>query len=331
MALGALLGGVLTSAFGWEAVFWVNVPLSLGGAAAAFAVIVKDATHERGRGFDLGGALTATVGSTALVLAVVQGPEAGWTSPATLLALLTGAASTGVLLSIESRTEHPLMPPALLRNRSLAAAMGITFIFMGTFGAQYYFFTLYLQNVHAYSALATGLAFPPAALTGLIGTQASERLLVRTGTRTTIVIGLLTGTVGMALLATAMSPTSGYATLLPGTVLTSLGQGIAWTAMFAAAAHGIEPSYQGIASAMASTTQQIGGAVGLAVLAAVANAGIDVSTGPTLVPGLRTAGFAAALLTLAGAAIALVLPRRSTTPIASREPDATKPAAHTAG
>ncbi|MFI6037884.1 MFS transporter [Streptomyces sp. NPDC051315] len=331
MALGALLGGVLTSAFGWEAVFWVNVPLALGGAAAAFVVIGEDAPRERGRGFDLGGALTATVGFTALVLAVVQGPEAGWTSPTTFIALVAGAASTGIFLLIESRTEHPLMPLALLRNRSLAAAMGITFIFMGTFGAQYYFFTLYLQNVHSYSALATGLAFLPAALMGLAGTQASERLLGRTGTRTTIVIGLLTGAVGMALLATAMSPTGGYAALLPGTVLISLGQGIAWTAMFAAAAHGIDPARQGIASAMASTTQQIGGAVGLAVLVAVANAGIDVSTGPALVPGLRTAGFAAAVLTLTGIAIALALPRRSTVPVASREPDAAKSPAQVVG
>lgn len=311
MALGSLLGGVLTSYLGWEAVFYVNVPLAMGGAAAAFAIITKDAARERGRSFDLGGALTATVGFTALVFGVVQGPEAGWSSPQTLIALIAGVLLIGVFLLIESRVAHPLMPLRLFRNRSLVAAMGITFIFMGTFGAQYYFFTVYLQNVHGLSAMATGLAFVPSAVMGLVGTKVSEKLLGRTGIRTTIVTGLLLGAAGMALLATGMSPTGGYTALLPGVVLISLGQGIAWTAMFAAAATGVDATHQGIASAMASTTQQIGGAVGLAVLVAVANAGTDVSTGPQLVPGLQTAGWAAAALTLAGVGIALTLRRPS--------------------
>jgi EmrB/QacA subfamily drug resistance transporter len=309
LALGSLLGGMLTNYLGWESVFYVNVPLALGAAAASFAIIAKDAQRERGRSFDLAGALTATVGFTALVFGIVQGPEAGWSTPQTLIALIAGVLLIGIFLLIESRTAHPLMPLRLFRNRSLVAAMGITFIFMGTFGAQYYFFTVYLQNVHAYSAMATGMAFLPSAVMGMVGTKVSEKLLGRSGVRTTIVTGLLLGTGGMILLALAMSPTGGYAVLLPGVVLISLGQGIAWTAMFAAAASGVDASHQGIASAMASTTQQIGGAVGLAILVAVANAGVEVSTGPALVPGLRIAGFAAAALTLLGVGIALTLRR----------------------
>ncbi|WP_416984720.1 MFS transporter [Streptomyces sp. T028] len=307
LALGSLLGGLLTEYFGWEAVFYVNVPLALGAAAAAFSVVPGDVPREHGRGFDLTGALTATIGFTALVFGVVQGPEAGWTSAETVAALLAGALFIGLFLLVEARTAHPLMPLRLFRNRSLVAAMGVTFVFMGTFGAQYYFFTVYLQNVRGYDALATGLAFLPSALVGMAGTRLSEKLLGRAGVRATIVTGLLLGAVGMTALALAMSPDGGYPALLPGVVLLSLGQGVAWTAMFAAAATGVEVHHQGIASAMASTTQQIGSAVGLAVLVAVANSGAEATTGPDLVPGLRTAGLTAAALTLLGVGIASTL------------------------
>ncbi|MFF4257168.1 MFS transporter [Streptomyces sp. NPDC001663] len=315
LALGSLLGGILTNYFGWEAVFYVNVPLALGAAAAAFAIAPKDAPREHGRSFDLAGSLTATVGFTALVFAVVQGPEAGWTSAETIAALLAGVLFIGVFLLIETRAAHPLMPLHLFRNRSLVAAMGITFVFMGTFGAQYYFFTVYLQTVRGYGALATGLAFLPSALVGMVGTKLSEKLLGKVGVRATIITGLLLGAVGMTALALAMSPGGGYPALLPGVVLLSLGQGIAWTAMFVAAGTGVEAHHQGIASAMASTTQQIGSAVGLAILVAIANSGLHTATGPDLVPGLRTAGFSAAALTLLGVGIALTLRRPA--PIAS--------------
>ncbi|MEV6738286.1 MFS transporter [Streptomyces sp. NPDC051104] len=313
LALGSLLGGILTNYFGWEAVFYVNVPLTLGAAAAAFAIIPKDAQRERGRSFDLAGSLTATIGFTALVFAIVQGPEAGWTSARTIVSLAAGVLFIGLFLLIEARTAHPLMPLRLFRNRSLLAAMGITFVFMGTFGAQYYFFTVYLQNVRGFDALATGLAFLPSALVGMVGTKASEKLLGIAGTRSTIVTGLLLGAVGMTALALAMSPGGAYPALLPGVILLSLGQGIAWTAMFAAAGTGADAQHQGIASAMASTTQQIGSAVGLAILVAIANAGVHTTTGPALVPGLRTAGFTAAALTLLGVGIALTLRRPATT------------------
>ncbi|MET9774363.1 MFS transporter [Streptomyces sp. NPDC006367] len=323
LALGSLLGGVLTEYLGWESVFYVNVPLALGAAAVAWKAVAPDAPRETGRGFDMTGALSATAGFTSLVFGVVQGPEAGWASAQVLAALLAGLVLIGLFLAVEARTAHPLMPLRLLRNRDLVAAMGVTFVFMGTFGAQYYFFTLYLQNVHHYSAMATGLAFVPSALTGMIGTKASEKLLGRVGTRTTLITGLLLGAAGMAVLALALSPTGGYPALLPGIVLLSLGQGLAWTAMFAAAGTGVDPAHQGIASAMASTTQQIGSAVGLAVLIAVASHGTHATDGPALVPGLRTAGFLAAALTLIGVAIALTLRRGDTSrPAAGGDADA---------
>ncbi|MEU8238109.1 MFS transporter [Actinoplanes missouriensis] len=315
MALGSLLGGALTSFFGWESVFWVNVPLALGAVVASFLIIPADPPRVTGRSFDLAGVLTATLGFTILVFGVVQGPELGWTSATVLAALFGGLALVGLFLIVEARTAEPLMPLALLRNRNLVTAMGVTFIFMGTFGSQYYFFTMYLQNVLGYGALATGLAFLPSALIGMVGSTVSEKLLARISARTTIAVGLLAGAAGMALLALGMSADGSFAALLPGIVPLSLGQGIAWTAMFVAAGTGVAAHHQGVASATVSTTQQIGGAVGLAALVAIASSGAATDSGPALVPGLQTAGWVAALATVAGAAFALTLRQpRNTAP-----------------
>ncbi|GAA0478728.1 MFS transporter [Paractinoplanes deccanensis] len=318
MALGSLLGGVLTDWFGWQAVFYVNVPLALGAALVALRLMAADPAGVRRRRLDLPGVLTATLGFTALVFGIVQGPELGWSSPAALGAILGGIALVGVFLVIEGRTADPLMPLVLLRNRSLVTAMGVTFIFMGTFGAQYYFLTVYLQDVLGFDALRSGFAFLPSALVGLVGTKASEKLLGRIGVRSTVLLGLLTGAAGMALLAAGMSPGGGYAALTPGLVLISLGQGVTWTAMFVAAGTGVRAEHHGVASAMASTMQQIGGAVGLAVLVAVATSGAHGAAGAELVPGLRSAGWTAAALTVLGAAIALTLPKPASA--ARREP-----------
>ncbi len=313
LALGSLLGGVLTDALGWESVFFVNVPLAAVAIAATFALFPTEPRSDRRGGFDLPGALSATLGSTLLVFGLVQGPEAGWGSPTIVGALLAAAAFLGLFVTIEARSAEPLMPLRLFINRSLTAAMAVTFIFMGTFGAQYYILTVYLQDLRGFDALATGLAFLPGGLMALAGTKVSERMLIRTGTRTTLLTGLGLGAAGMITFGLALSPHGGYAVLLPGIVMTSLAQGIAWTAMFVAASTGVAPERQGIASAMASTTQQIGSAVGLAVLVAVINTG---PAGAATTDGLRAAALLAAALTLAGAAVARTL----------RKPQAAKPA-----
>ncbi|NUR31356.1 MAG: MFS transporter, partial [Catenulispora sp.] len=271
LALGSLLGGVLTDALGWPSVFFVNVPLAAVAVAAAFVLFPAEPAV-RG-GFDLPGAVSATLGSTLLVFGLVQGPESGWGSPIVVGALVAAVALLGLFVVIEGRSAEPLMPLRLFANRSLTAAMVITFIFMGTFGAQYYILTVYLQDLRGFDALATGLAFLPGGLMALVGTKVSERMLIRTGTRTTLLTGLGLGATGMVAFGLAVSPQGGFAVLLPGIFLISLGQGIAWTAMFVAAATGVAPERQGIASAMASTTQQIGSAVGLAVLVAVIDTG----------------------------------------------------------
>ncbi|WP_433246250.1 MFS transporter [Streptosporangium sp. CA-135522] len=160
LCLGSLLGGLLTDAFGWEAVFYVNVPLAGGAALLAFAFIPADGARQRGRSFDLPGAVTATAGVTLLAFALIQGPESGWTSPVILASFALATALLAAFLAIEARSSDPLMPLRLLGNRSLSRAMAITLIFGATFSALPYFLTLYLKNMPL-GKLLTRCSFSP--------------------------------------------------------------------------------------------------------------------------------------------------------------------------
>ncbi|NGN67300.1 MFS transporter [Streptomyces sp. A7024] len=313
LTLGSLLGGILTDAFGWEAVFYVNVPLAAAVAAGALAFIPRDVRAGGARGFDLLGAITATGGTTLLVYALVQGPESGWTSPGILAAAALAVVLLAAFVTVEARSRDPLMPLRLFRNRSLVAGMAITAVFMGTFGALPYFQTLLFQSVYGFSPLTTGLAFLVPSLAIAAGTQLGERLATRVTTRATLLTGFGIGVVGTALLAVVISADGGYAAAVPGLIVSSVGQGIAWTGMWIAAASGVAPQEQGIASGMAATTQQSGAAIGLALLIAVANAGLGDKRGEALrtalADGTRTAVYVAAAGMLLGLLATLALPR----------------------
>lgn len=317
MVLGSLLGGVLTEAFGWPAVFFVNVPLALGAFLAAFWLIPPDQERDPSRTFDLGGALTATIGATLLVLTLVQGPASGWTSTAVLLSAVGAIVFLGAFLFIESRSRDPLMPLGLFRNRSLSTGMVVTAAFMATFGALAYVFTVYFQTVLGYSALQSGFGFVLPCVGVLVGTQIGGRLATRLGVRTTLIGGLTIGAVGTAGFAMALSVSGSYLTIAPGLAILSVGQGIVFTAMFAAALTGVQPADQGIGSGMAVTGQQVGGALGLAVLVAVINAGTAGLTGEAsrleVNNGLRDASFVAAAAIAATILVALNFKRHNAT------------------
>ncbi|PWW62819.1 EmrB/QacA subfamily drug resistance transporter [Actinokineospora spheciospongiae] len=297
MVLGSLLGGVLTGAFGWASIFFANVPLAGGAMLLTFAIIPKDTERDAsGRRFDLPGALTATIGLTLLVFTLVQGPVSGWTSPTILITAAIAVAVLAVFLTIEARGRDPLMPLRLFRNRNLSTGTVVTLVFMATFGALPYFFTVYFQTVHGYSAMQSGIAFLLPCVGVLIGNLSGGRLATRFGVRTTLIVALLMGAVGTVAFALSISPDASYLTLVPGVLILSLGQGAVFTAMYAAVTTGVDEQNQGIASGIASTGQQVGAAVGLAVLVAVANAGNAGLTGEALrvatADGLRSAMWA---------------------------------------
>jgi EmrB/QacA subfamily drug resistance transporter len=293
MILGSLLGGLLTQAFGWQAVFYVNVPLAAAAAVLAFWLIAPDAVRPTGRRFDLPGALTGTLGTTLLVFTLVQGPASGWTSPAILAAATASAALLAAFVVIEKRSTDPLMPLRLLRTGNLRTGVVTTFLFMATFGTQLYFLTVYFQNVHGYNALQTGIAFLIPMGTTFVGSKLGGFIATRFGARTTLIGALAAGAVGTVLLALGMSPDGSYPVMLPGLVIFGFSQGIIYTTMFSATATGISSQEQGIASSMASTGQQVGSAMGLAVLVGIANAATTGRTGEALrvatSSGLRTA------------------------------------------
>jgi EmrB/QacA subfamily drug resistance transporter len=307
LVIGVLLGGVLTSVLGWEAVFFVNVPLAGSAALLAFVLIPADQVLERRRSFDLPGALSVTVGVTLIVFALVQGPTLGWNSPEVLVAATAGVLALGAFTVIEHRSADPLLSPRLLSNRNLATVVVIAFLFWATFGSVLYLLTLYLQDVHDYDALQTGVAFLVPTAVVVTGSTLAGQLVTRCGLKPTLVGALAVGALGALTLGLAMSPSGSYAALVPGLILLSVGDGVVFTAMFIAAGTGVADRDQGVASSVVSTSTSIGAAVGLALLVLVANAGSDGLAGEphrvATAEGLRSA-----MLVVAGgiAATALV-------------------------
>ncbi|MFD0683841.1 MFS transporter [Actinomadura fibrosa] len=313
LTIGALLGGVLTEGFGWPAVFYVNVPLAGLVALAALAVIPRDPAGRERRRFDLPGSLTVTGGATLLVFALVEGPELGWGSPPVAGAAGLAAVLLAAFAVVERRSADPLMPFRLFRNRSLTAGTGITFVYMATFGVLPYFLTVLMQGVHGYGALRTGFAFLVPSLAIAAGTQLGERMTMRFGLRPTLLTGFAVGAAGTAAMALGFDAHAGYGTLVPGLVVSGVGQGIAWTAMWIAAAAGTAAQEQGVANGIASTALNLGNAIGLAVFTALAGIGTGGKTGEALRSATAHGESVVVLLTaagmIAGLLIALTLPR----------------------
>lgn len=313
MVLGSVLGGVLTQWFGWEFVFFINLPLAGLVIGLGWLVVPADGAPSEGKSFDLGGAVTITAGATLLVFSLVEGPGAGWTSTSTFAALVASGVFLIAFLIIESISKDPLIPLGIFRKRNLACGTAITFIFMASFGALAYFFTIYLQQVLSLNSVNTGLAFVIPCVSILLGTIIGGKLSTAIGIRLTLIGGLFSGAVGAFLFASAMDVSLSIGWLLPGVLIVSLAQGTVFTAMFAAATTGMSPEQQGLAGGVATCGQQIGAAVGLACLVAIANtySGVGPSADTaSIANGLRVAMYAISVLILVGIIPALALQSR---------------------
>lgn len=313
LCFGSLLGGVLVESFGWPSVFFVNVPVAGTLAVAGRLLFPADGPWDRSRHFDVAGALTATGGITLLVFLLVQAPAEGWDTPTALASAVLSVCLLTLFAVVERRSRDPLVPARLFAHRGLLAAMGVSALFSATFSSVPYFLTLYFQTVHGYRAVATGLAFLVPAVVVAVGTQAGERAVSAFGMRRMLVGGMTLGAAGAAALGLALTSDGSYPSLLPGIVLLGLGQGAAWTGMWIAASAGVAPGDQGVASGLASTTLQVGGAVGLAVLVALAGGVGQNASGPGLLDGIRTAVFAIAGGIGCGALALLALRRATST------------------
>jgi EmrB/QacA subfamily drug resistance transporter len=330
LAFGAFLGGVIISALGWRWVFFVNVPvLAILVVAALLVLPGRRPSRPRVGDFDVPGATTVTAGALLVVLALIQVPVLGWTSPGTVIPAAVGLVLLAAFLWIEDHSKNPLMPLELLRRPTLWGGMLVTAAFMASFGLQFFFLTMYLQSSLHEPPLVAGLSFLPLALLVVAGNQVGGRLATRYGAGRVLPWGMVIGAVGL-LAYEFLGPRLSLPTLLAGEAIAGFGQGMAFTTAYLVAGGGIDAERQGVASSMASTAQQLGGSIGLAVLVDLLSARLGASGGsglvldgtsvPGLIPALHWIYAAQAGLALLGAvAAALVigrrLPRRSETKV----------------
>jgi EmrB/QacA subfamily drug resistance transporter len=321
-AVGLLLGGFLVDALSWQWVFFINIPVGLATLALALRV-VPESRSERAGGFDLAGASLVTGGLGLLTYTIVKTQELGWTSGRTLG---YGAAAVALLLAfgiLQTRRAAPLVRLSIFKVRTLAIANAATLLLMGGMYSLFYFGSLYFQQIKGDNALETGLAFVPMTVGIITGSVLSQRLLQRFGVKAVLAGGLALGTLGL-LWMTTLTPQTSYLTgFLPGLALLALGIGNAFVPLTLIATGGVNPDDQGLASGLFNTSQQIGGALGLAILTTVANSatkGAGGTDADALVHGYTTAFAVGAALLALGAGVVTVMLR-------AREADASAAAA----
>ncbi|MBO2454385.1 MFS transporter [Actinomadura barringtoniae] len=298
-ATGAILGGLLTDWFGWEAVLLVNVPI--GAAAIALApVLLPEAADRNVQGFDLFGALTITAGLALLVYALVDANNRGWTSPQTYTLIALALFLVITFITIEARAQHPLVPLRIFRDRTLLSGNVIALLTTMAIFPMFFVLTLYLQQILGYGPIKAGLGQLPIALAIAAGAALGAQLVSRLGARIPITLGLALAAAGLAWFS-QISPNGAYLTdVLGPSLITGIGGGILFVATTIAATTSASASESGLASGVINTTQQIGGALGLAMAVAVSS----TVTGHNLTPQSLNDGFQAAVLTSAAIALA---------------------------
>jgi EmrB/QacA subfamily drug resistance transporter len=306
-AAGVLFGGILTDTLGWEWVLWVNVPVALVAAALAPSLIAESRSESATRHFDAAGAATVTAGLSVLVYALVDATDAGWGSAQTLGLLALSAALIAAFVAIELRSEAPLVPFRIFRLRTLTGANTVGLLVGASLFSMFFFITLYMQQVLGYSPIHAGLSYLPLALTIIVSAGVASQLVTRIGFKPVLAAGMAFIAVALAWFS-RVSVGGGFTTdILGPSVLAAAGLGFAFVTTTIAAVSGVREEESGLASGLINTSQQIGGALGLAVLATIANSRTDnviASFGGdhSRLPNALTEGFQSAFL--GGAAIA---------------------------
>jgi EmrB/QacA subfamily drug resistance transporter len=323
-AAGVLLGGVLTQGPGWRWVMFVNPIACALVLAPIFRLIPGGRRAANARGFDARGAALVTAGMLLLVHALVQAPDVGWGSGRTLAEL---AAALGLLIAFvvnEHRSPNPLMPLAIVRVKGLVAADATQLVGVAGLLSMFFFLTLYMQNVLGYSALQTGAAYLPLCFAVAVSSGVSSQLLARLGTRPVIVAGALIASAGVYELSRIPVHGSYVSDLLPGLLIVAVGLGAVFVGVTTAANAGVPADKAGLAAALLNSSQQLGGALGLAIFSAIATSRINDLAADTTLAGALTSGyqralFASSFLLLAAAIVGL---RTANTRGERREPTA---------
>jgi len=325
-AIGVLAGGMLTTWLSWRWIFFVNLPvgaLIVAGARPLLAESRADLGHRR---FDVAGAVTVTAGLSLLVYAVVTASSHGWASTTTI-GLLTGSA---VLIAaftvIEARSAAPLLPLSFFRNRTVTAANLAMLLLAGTMFPMFFFLSLYMQQVLGYSAIKAGLAFLVIAGGLIVSSGLAQGLVTKVGAKPVLTVGLLGSAVAQVLFIYLPVAGSFTGDLLPGYVIVAVAFGLAFVGGVIASTIGVKPADSGLASGLINTSQQIGGAVGLAVTTTIA---VNRTTAllheghpaaAALTGGFHDAFAVTGALAVAGALVAVTLIRRTRRAAGQAEP-----------
>jgi EmrB/QacA subfamily drug resistance transporter len=316
-AVGLILGGVLVETLSWRWVFLVNVPVGALLLAISRRRIPESRSSGTAAGYDVGGAVAITLGTTSLVYVLIKADTWGWGTARTLGGLGISALLITAFVAIERRHSNPLVPLRIFSNRSLSTGGATLMLIAASLVGVIFFCTLYLQQVLGYSALQTGLAFLPTSVVIIASSAAASQIADRYSPKPVLVSGLLVSTVGLLLL-TRMSGDDDYAShVLPALVVLGIGLGLSFVPATIAGTNGVAPQDSGLASGLLNTMQQVGGALGLAVLSSVANPRItDALQSGSPLPDALTHGFKGAFVVAAslcalGAVVALIgLPGR---------------------
>jgi EmrB/QacA subfamily drug resistance transporter len=320
---GALVGGALTQAFGWPAIFAVNVPLGAVVVALGLRVIPDSRALHASRHFDLTGAVLVTAGLVSLTYGIVRTDVLGWTSPGVAAPLAAGVALLAAFLVVEGRiATAPLVPLSIFRSAQLRSANLVVLLLYAALFPVWFFLTLYLQQVLHYDAIEAGLAFLPMTLSIFAASSLAPRIVGRFGPRPAITAGMLSGAAGMTLLTGAGPGGSYVGSVLAGGLLAALGLGLALVPSTIVAMEGVDRARSGLASGLLNTSRLLGGALGLAVLSTIAaartRAESTASAAQALTDGFGVAFEVGALFCVAGAIVAALL-------IRPREPVAVEP------
>ena len=320
-AIGLLAGGAITEAISWNWIFFVNLPIGIAAFLAAIRILESDQGIGLAEGADIIGAILVTAALMLGVFTIVEAADAGWTS---LQTLGLGALSIALLAGFVARqatAAKPLLPLRIFRSRNVSGANAVLALMVGGFFGTFFLGALYMQSVLGYGPIEVGLAFLPIA--GVIGTLSlglSERLNTRFGAGIVLLPGLSLTAIGLALLTRAPVDADYVSDILPAMLLIGFGAGLSFPALMTLAMSGATPSDSGVASGLVNTTQQVGGALGLSILASLATSRTDgqladgVSTASALTSGYHLAFGVGAAFVAAALALAVAVLQKKAAP-----------------
>ena len=321
-AVGLVLGGILVETLSWPWIFFVNVPVGIAAFVVSLRYVPESKDEHAHKSFDVAGAVAVTGGLVALVYGIVRSAESGWGSGEVLGILALAAVLLVAFVLIESRSAEPLVRLSIFSVRTVRGANIAMFVVAAGLFSMFFFNTLYVQRVLGFSPIEAGFAFVPFTAGVIIGAGLSQKLVPALGAREVPLIGSMLGAVGL-LLFLRLTPDSSYVTdLLPGILLTSIGMGLVFVPITLIATSGVPVDDAGLASGLFNTAQQIGGALGLALLLTLATNKTDdelaslgrrpseADQAEALVSGFHVTWLASAILLASGGLLLLLLVRR---------------------